>query len=58
MHVMVVFKEIFKKLGKVLFLNLYQNFMHWILKMSEILNTINSLNKACVSWYEHHASAA
>ena len=41
-------KKDLKKLGKVLFLNLYQNLMHWILKMSEIFNNFNSLNRGSV----------
>ena len=41
-------KKDLNKLGKVLFLNLYQKFMNWILKMSEIFNNFNSLNKGSV----------
>ena len=58
-------KKDLKKLGKVLFLNLYQNFTHWILNMSEIFNNLNPWIKAqcgsyicCLSWYEQHFSAA
>ena len=56
-------KKDLKKLGKVLFLNLYQNFMHWRCQRSLIILTpwIEAQCGSyicCLSWYEQHVSAA